>query len=62
MDRYDITITPRELKAILYDIDNQGMTVAELRAILTRIDDDYDKPFSISVSMSERINRAEREK
>lgn len=56
-DRYDVTITPRELRALLYDIDNQNMTIAELRNLLNRLPKpEYNAPLDVYGSMADTVN------
>lgn len=56
-DRYDITITPRELRAMLYDIDRQDMTIAELRNLLNRLaKPEYNTPLDVYGVMADMIN------
>jgi hypothetical protein len=47
------TITPRQLRKILFHIDNEDMTVKELRARLFEIPNIIqDEPVSVDFSMS----------
>ena len=51
------TITPRELRATLFDIQDQALTIAELRRLLFD-SDDQDRAFTLS-AMAEHINTLE---
>jgi len=53
-DRTIKTLSPRELRSFLFDIDNQDMTVAEMRAILFAMDDQRAE-YDIDL-LAERIN------
>jgi len=44
------TITPRELRRILYQLDDQSMTVEQLRKALFDVDN-QDEPLSIDIQM-----------
>jgi hypothetical protein len=48
------TITPRQLRGILFLVTQQDMTVRELRSMLFNIDD-QDKEYKITRDMFERM-------
>ena len=55
------TITPQELRALLFDIDNQEMTVKELRGLLFNLPSkEYKAPVRF-YDMYDIINKLSRE-
>ena len=48
------TITARQLRAILFNLANQEMTVSELRAMLFKVTD-QDKEYSIDMGMFHKM-------
>lgn len=52
------TISAKELRSLLFDIDNQEMSVRKLRNLLFEFGADYDQQFDIDLIAS-RINKTE---
>jgi hydroxypyruvate isomerase len=48
------TITARQLRSILFNVENQDMTVSELRAMLYNVTE-QDKEYNIDMAMFHRM-------